>query len=61
MANTIAEFFLQKWISENIPGVKIKIEGRCAHLKDRNGDTMTIMYDSESRRILCADGNQDNL
>lgn len=61
MAKTIAEFFLRRWVEENLPGVRIKMEGRCAHLKDQNGDTMSIMYDPDTHGIICMDRNLDNL
>lgn len=62
MAVTIAEFFLRKWAEENLPGVKVIIEGRCARLTDSNGDFLNILYEPETRRIVCLEGfNTDNL
>lgn len=55
MAKTIAEFFLRRWAEKNLPGVKIQVKGRRAELKDKNGDTMTIMYEPISREIICLD------
>lgn len=55
MAATIAEFFLRKWVEENLPGSQLKVEGRCGYITDKNGDTLNIMYDRESRRIICLD------
>lgn len=51
MATTIAEFFLRRWVAENIPGAKV--EGRAARLTDKNGDTLCIAYDTETKSIVC--------
>lgn len=61
MATTIAEFFLRRWASENVPGAKVEIEGRAAKLTDKNGDTLCIAYDSETKSIVCLSTcNMDN-
>lgn len=52
MASTIAEFFIRRWVEENLPGVKIQIEGRGARLTDSNGDSMCIAFDPESKVLF---------
>ena len=61
MATTIAEFFLRRWASENIP-VKVEIEGRAAKLTDKTEkSTLCIAYDSETKSIVCLSTcNMDN-
>ena len=61
MATTIAEFFLRRWHQKIFPGVKVEIEGRAAKLTDKNGDTLCIAYDSETKSIVCLSTcNMDN-
>ena len=54
MPKTIAQLAILNWIDRNLGIVNLDIkftDAREAFVTDKNGDTMTLKYDSDTREV----------
>ena len=54
MSRTIAQLAILNWIDRNLGIVNLDIkftDAREAFVTDKNGDTMTLKYDSDTREV----------
>lgn len=58
-AGSIAEYAMRKWLQNQdlAPGqFSLTLNGRRGILTDPNGDTLTLVYDSDTRSVYAEDG-----